>query len=233
MALVTLVIDGAEVKARKGEKLLWAALDNGFYIPNLCALRQADPPLASCRLCFVEIEGRSAPLTACTEPVKDGMVVHLNTPKVKRLRNTAFELLLSHHKLDCGHCAKNRSCELQSIASRLGLKLKLKRLRQIPCDLPIDSSHTLFTYDPNKCVLCGKCIWVCHEQGTGILDFAFKGIETRVSTIESIPLAEAGCNSCLACVAVCPVGSLVSKPGVSLEEAKVLAALATGATPQV
>jgi formate dehydrogenase major subunit/NADH-quinone oxidoreductase subunit G len=161
------------------------------------------------------------------------MVVHLNTPKVQRLRNTAFELLLSHHKLDCGHCAKNRSCELQSIASRLGLKLKLTRLRQIPRDLPVDSSHPLFTYDPNKCVLCGKCIWVCHEQGTGILDFAFKGIETRVSTIESIPLAEAGCNSCLACVAVCPVGSLVSKPGVSLEEAKVLAALATGATPQV
>ena len=231
MAKVTLIIDGVEVKAGKGEKLLWAVLDNGFYIPNLCAIRRADPPLASCRLCFVEIEGKDAPLTACTEPVDDGMVVHLNTPKVNRLRTTAFELLLSHCKLDCRNCAKNGNCELQSIASRLALKLNLKRLKRIPRDLPVDSSHPMFTYDPNKCVLCGKCIWVCHEQGTGILDFAFRGIETKVSTIGGIPLAEAGCNSCLACVAVCPVGALVAKSGVSVEDAKTVVAQLTGVSP--
>jgi len=231
MAKVTLIIDGVEVKAGKGEKLLWAVLDNGFYIPNLCAIRRADPPLASCRLCFVEIEGKDAPLTACTEPVDDGMVVHLNTPKVNRLRTTAFELLLSHCKLDCRNCAKNGNCELQSIASRLALKLKLKRLKRIPRDLPVDSSHPMFTYDPNKCVLCGKCVWVCHEQGTGILDFAFRGIETKVSTIGGIPLAEAGCNSCLACVAVCPVGALVAKSGVSVEDAKTVVAQLTGVSP--
>ena len=227
MALAKLTIDGVEMNAREGEKLLWAALDNGFYIPNLCAIRQADSPLASCRLCFVEIEGRDAPVTACTEPVKDGMLVHLDTPRVKRLRNTAFELLLSHHRIDCRNCAKSRNCELQNIASRLGLKLKLKRLRRITRDLPVDSSHTLFTYDPNKCVLCGKCVWVCHEQGTGILDLAFKGIDTRVSTVDDIPLAVAGCNGCLACVAVCPVGALVAKPGISIEETKTLVARVT------
>ncbi|HIE16997.1 MAG TPA: ferredoxin, partial [Dehalococcoidia bacterium] len=173
------------------------------------------PPFASCRLCFVEIEGRSAPVTACTEPVSDGMVIKLNTPRVKRLRNAAFELLLTHHHLDCRNCAKNRKCELQNIASQLGLKLKPKRLRHIPRELPIDSSHTLFTYDPNKCILCGKCVWVCHEQGSGILDFAFRGIDTVVSTFSGIPLAEAGCTSCLACVAVCPVGALVTKAGIA------------------
>ena len=192
------------------------ALDNGLYIPNLCAIREAHQSFASCRLCFVEIEGRDAPVTACTEPVGDGMVVHLNTAKVKRLRNTAFELLLSHHYLDCANCAKNRNCELQNTASRLSLKLKPKRLRRILRNLPVDSSHTLFTYDPNKCVLCGKCVWVCNEQGSGILDFAFRGIDTVVSTFSGMPLAEAGCTSCLACVAACPVGSLVAKPGVPL-----------------
>jgi len=229
MEPVTPCIDGIEVKAWQGERLLWVALDNGFYIPNLCAVRQADSPLASCRLCFVEIEGRRAPVTTCTEPVSDGMAVHLNTPSVQRLRNTAFELLLSHHKLDCAHCDKNRNCELQSVASHLGLKLKLTRFRRIPRDLPIDSSHPQFIYDPNKCVLCGKCVRVCNEQGTGILDFAFKGIETRVSTIDGLPLVEAGCNSCLVCVAVCPVGSLVAKPGVSVEKAKTQVAQLTGA----
>ena len=227
MAVAKLTIDGVETKAQEGEKLLWAALDNGFYIPNLCAIRQADSPLASCRLCFVEIEGRDAPVTSCTEPVKDGMSVHLDTPRVKRLRNTAFELLLSHNRIDCRNCAKSGNCELQNITPRLGLKLKLTRLRQIPRDLPVDSSHNSFTYDPNKCVLCGKCVWVCHQQGTGILDFAFKGIDTRVSTINDSPLAEAGCNGCLACVAVCPVGALIAKPGISIEEAKALVAQVT------
>jgi bidirectional [NiFe] hydrogenase diaphorase subunit len=227
MTLVTLSIDGVEVKAQKGERLLWVALDSGFYIPNLCAVRQVDIPLASCRLCFVEIEGNGAPVTACTEPVSDGMVVHLNTLRVQRLRNTAFELLLSNHKLDCRNCAKNGNCELQSIASYLGLKLKLKRFRRIPRDFPVDCSHPLFTYDPNKCVLCGKCIYVCHEQGAGILDFAFRGIETRVSTMAGVPMAEAGCNSCLACVAICPVGSLIAKPGISLDRDSALISLST------
>jgi formate dehydrogenase major subunit/NADH-quinone oxidoreductase subunit G len=224
MDRATVIIDGVEVKAKKGQKMLWAALDNGLYIPNLCAIRQADPSLASCRLCFVEIEGRKAPVTSCTEPVSDGMVVQLNTPRVKRLRKTAFELLLSHHRIDCRNCPKNKNCELQNIASSAGLKLKLQRLKQIPHELAADESHPLFTYDPTKCVLCGKCVWICHQQGTGILDFAFRGIQARISTIGGIPLAEAGCNDCLACVAVCPVGALTAKPGVSIEEAKALVA---------
>lgn len=220
MKSVTIIVEGKEVRARTEEKLLWAALDSGFYIPNLCAIRKANAQLASCRLCFVEIEGRTSPVTACTEPVRDGMVVHLNTPKVQRLRNSAFELLLSHHKLDCRNCIKNRNCELQSIASHLGLKLKLQKYRVIPRDIPIDSSHDLFTYDPNKCVLCGRCVWACRENGTGVLDFAFRGIDTIVSTIAGVPLAESGCNSCLACVTVCPVGSLAAKTGMCLTKAE-------------
>ena len=61
MKTVSLSIDGEKIKAREGDKLLWAALDNGIYIPNLCALREASEPAASCRLCFVEIEGRNDP----------------------------------------------------------------------------------------------------------------------------------------------------------------------------
>lgn len=224
--MLTLTIDGVEIRAKEGTNLLWVALDNGFYIPNLCALRNTPPPVpASCRLCFVEIEGRNAPVTACTTIVNSNMVVHLNTEKVKRVRNTAFELLLSHHPIDCAHCDKNRNCELQNIAARLGLKLKLKRFRQIPRALPIDTTHPLFYYNPNKCVLCGRCIQICQEQGTGAIDFAFRGIHTVVSTFAGKPLAEA-CqeDACLACVAVCPVGSLVFKPGVPADKIKAAAA---------
>ncbi len=220
MQSISLTIDDATIKAEAGDNLLWVALDNGFSIPNLCALRGVTPPFASCRLCFVEIEGRSSPVTACTETVRDGMAVHLNTPRVKKLRSTAFELILSHHHLDCRNCAKNRSCDLQKIAYRFGLKLKPKRLRVIPRNLPVDSSHPLFIYDLNKCILCGKCVHVCHKQGTGMLDFAFRGMHTTVTTLAGIPLADTGCDSCLDCVVICPVGALVAKPEVSLVEAK-------------
>jgi formate dehydrogenase major subunit/NADH-quinone oxidoreductase subunit G len=212
--MVTLKIDGLKVEAKEGEKILWAALDNGIYIPNLCAIREQKEPFAACRLCFVEVDGKSEPVTACTEPVVEGMIVHTNTPRVNRLRQTAFELLLSHHHLDCRNCPKNGNCELQNIARRLGFKLKLKRFRQIPKSLPIDSSHPLFTYDPNKCVLCGKCVWVCNEQSVGTLNFAFRGINSVVSTFDNTPLGESSCNSCLKCVDVCPVGALQSKASV-------------------
>ena len=220
--MITLTIDGTEIKAKEGASLLWVALDNGFYVPNLCALRDTQPPLpASCRLCFVELETRKGPITSCTTFVHDGMKVLLNTDSVKRIRNTAFELLLSHHPVDCAHCDKNRKCGLQGIAAKLGLRLKLKRFRQVPRDLPVDTSHPLFYYNPNKCVLCGRCVQICKERGTGTLDFAFRGIHTVVSTFSGVPLANA-CpgNSCLACVAVCPVGSLVVKAGISVNEAK-------------
>lgn len=187
------------------------ALDNSVYIPNLCAIREADLPFGACRLCFVEIEGRKSLVTACSEPVEEGMVVHTRTPQVDRLRRTAFELLLSHHHLDCRNCPKNKNCELQRIASRLGFKLKLQRFRPIPRSLPIDSSHPLFIYNPNKCVLCGKCVWVCQEHGIGAIDFAFRGIDTRVSTFDNVPLIDSKCDSCLQCVDVCPVGALVRK----------------------
>jgi len=209
--LVTLTIDGTEIRAPEGDRLLWAALDNGIYIPNLCAIREADLPFGACRLCFIEIEGKNAPVTACSEPVAEGMVVHTRTPKVNRLRRTAFELLLSHHHLDCRNCFKNTNCELQRIALRLGFKLKLQRFRLIPRSWPIDSSHPLFIYDPNKCVLCGKCVWVCQEHSIGAIDFAFRGIDTRVSTFDNVPLIDSKCDSCLQCVDVCPVGSLVRK----------------------
>ncbi len=208
---VVLTIDGREVRAPKGQRLLWAALDNDIYIPNLCAIREADLPFGGCRLCFVEIEGRRSAVTACSQFVENGMVVHTATPKAKRLRRTAFELLLSHHHLDCRNCAKNRKCDLQRIAAREGFKLKLERYRRIPRSLPVDSSHLLFVYDPNKCVLCGRCVWVCHEHGIGSIDFAHRGLDTKVSTFDNIPMIDSSCDSCLACVRVCPVGSLVEK----------------------
>ena len=209
---VSLTIDGEEIRAVEGEKVLWAALDNGIYIPNLCAIREQSVPSAACRLCFVEVEGKEMPVTACTEPVKEGMVVNTKGPKALRLARTGLELLLASHPVDCAHCLKSGSCELQKIAKHLGVKLNTKRFRKILPELSIDTSSPLFTYDPNKCVLCGRCVWVCQEKlGVEEISFAYRGFQRMVTTFGDEPMGKSGCQDCAECVAVCPVGALVFK----------------------
>jgi bidirectional [NiFe] hydrogenase diaphorase subunit len=216
MKKVSLTIDGKEVKARQGEKILWAALDNGIYIPNLCARRDASEPDASCRLCWVEVEGKSKPVTACTETVEQGMVINTRGPAALRLARTALELLLASNEVDCANCAKSGSCELQKIATHLKVKLKTKRFRKLLRKLPVDSSSPVFIYDPNKCVLCGRCIWVCRERlGIGALGFAHRGFARVVTTFGDEPIGQSECQECSECVVACPTGALSfkDKPG--------------------
>ncbi len=211
MKTISLTIDDKKIAAREGENLLWAALDNGIYIPNLCALRDKSEPSASCRLCFVEVEGYSQPVTACTEPVREGMVVNTKGAKALRLARAGLELLLASHPVDCAHCLANRSCELQKIAAHLRIRLKSKHFRKILRELPIDDSHPQITYDPNKCVLCGRCVWMCRYKGAGVLGFAHRGFERVVTTFGDEPLGESKCLDCGECVSVCPTGALVFK----------------------
>jgi formate dehydrogenase major subunit/NADH-quinone oxidoreductase subunit G len=212
MKEVSLTIDGKKIKAAEGEKILWVAIDHGIYIPNLCALRDKAEPFAACRLCFVEVEGKEEPVTACTEPVEEGMVVHTRGEMALRLARTSAELLIASHPINCGHCLKNRTCELQGIAKHLGIKLKTKRFRKLERNLPIDESSFFFTYDPNKCLLCGKCVWVCQERsGIGAIGFTRRGFKRMASTFQDKPIAESICNQCKECVKVCPVGALTFK----------------------
>jgi len=213
MKTVSLTIDGKEITAPEGEKVLWAALDNDIYIPNLCAIREREEPFAACRLCFVEIEGYPKPVTSCTEPVREGMVVNTRGEKAQRLARTSLELMLSDHDLDCAHCPANKSCELQKIARHLGVKLVSKKLRfkKFERELPVDSSGPLFVYDPNKCVLCGRCVWVCEKQGTSDIGFAYRGFQRMVTSFYDEPIGQSACGDCQECVDVCPVGALSFK----------------------
>lgn len=214
MRKVSLIIDGKRITAGEGEKLLWAALDNGIYIPNLCALRDKTEPAAACRLCFVEIEGRKHPVTACTETVTEGMVVNTRGERALRLARNAFELIMASHPVDCAHCAANGACELQKIARHLKARLKPKRFKKLLRELPVDDSNPLFTYDPNKCVLCGRCVWVCRQRlGIGMLGFAHRGFQRIVTTFGDEPFGNFRCQECGECVNVCPSGALAFKEG--------------------
>lgn len=209
---VTITIDDKKITAIEGEKLLWTALNNDIYIPHLCGVKDEERPNASCRLCFVEIEGMPNPVTSCTVPVSEGMVVKTRTPRVDRLVSTGFELLLSNHRLGCAKCGKNGSCELQKIAKERKLKLKLTRLRNLVQKTEVDDSCKTFTFDPSRCVLCGQCVRADQKQAkVGAIGFVKRGFDRKVSTFGEVKLADSCCTECGACVEACPVGALTKK----------------------
>jgi len=212
MKKIRLLIDGKEIECSEGERLLWVALENGIYIPNLCMTREMAEPNGACRLCFVEAKGETSPVTACTTMVKEGMVVNTKGAEALRLVRTAFELILSNHPVDCAHCLKSGSCELQKIAKHLGVKLNAKRFKKFLRDLPIDETSPVFIYDPNKCVLCGKCVWHCQERlGIKAIGFAYRGFHRWVTTFDDEPVGSSECKDRFELAEVCPVGAFAAK----------------------
>ncbi|MGZ3525243.1 MAG: 2Fe-2S iron-sulfur cluster-binding protein [Thermodesulfobacteriota bacterium] len=212
MKTIHLSIDGKEVECFEGETLLWAALDHAIYIPHLCISREMAEPSGACRLCFVETEGEPLPVTACTTRAREGMVVNTKGTKALRLARTAFELILSNHPVDCAHCLKSGSCELQKIAKHLRIKLNTKRFKKFLRDRPIDESSSAFIYEPNKCVLCGQCVWYCQEHlDAGTIGFAYRGFERWVTTFGNEPVGLSECGNRIELAEICPVGAFVAK----------------------
>ncbi len=209
---ITMTIDGKTVEALKGVTVLEAAQSVGIYIPTLCY----DPdlnPYGACRLCVVEIEGMRGLLTSCTTMATQEMVVRTNTQKVNKSRQITMELIIANHQGDCLTCSKNQNCELQEIARYLGIDdSRFERLRRSDRNLPKDTSNPAFDFDPNKCILCAKCVRACQEIAcVGAIDIAFRGYDARVSAFGNKSIVESVCESCGECVSRCPTGALVPK----------------------
>jgi NADH dehydrogenase/NADH:ubiquinone oxidoreductase subunit G len=209
--MVMLTVDGRRIEAAEGAVLLEACLENDIFVPNLCFLKASEAARASCRMCFVAVEGKPDPVPACTTAVAEGMVVHTDTPAVRRLQRAALKLLLSVHDIDCKNCPANKRCELQRLARFLKTGLNAKPLETRLKAVAVDDSHPYLVHYPNRCVLCGKCIAVCAGKGHhAALTFAKRGLETVVSAYGQ--QAEGlSCPTCGACADICPVGALALK----------------------
>ena len=178
--MLNVTIDGIKVQVKEGSTILQAAQSVGIEIPTLCYLKDLTPE-ASCRICLVEIEGNPKLFTACSTPVAEGNVIHTKSGKVIAARRSVLDLMLSTHRADCFSCAKNGECQLQNLCYEYGVeKTSYEGVRN---DYPIDDSNEFFTYDPQQCILCQRCVNVCQKlHGESAIGIVNRGFKAKIAT---------------------------------------------------
>ena len=190
---VKVTIDGKEAAVPAGITLIDAAAHAGIHIPNLCYMKGMKG-VGACRLCLVEVEGLKAPVIACNTKVREGMIINTRTDRVQEVRKFVIDLILSMHPLDCMTCTKSGVCNLQRYAYEF--ELKESSFERKKFGYPVDAANPFIKREPDYCILCGRCVRVCKEQGTDVLDFMGRGIELKVVTAKDKPLQESGCTFC-------------------------------------
>ena len=207
---MSITINGKEIEVTAGETVLKAARRAGIEIPHLCSLDWAPSPSASCRLCVVEVEGAPRLQTSCTLEARDGMSVRTHTPRLLKARRAILELLIASHPQDCLTCVRGGGCELADLAGDLGVRER--RYVGAVKEHAMDISSPALWRDPNKCVLCGRCVTMCHDvQGVGAIDFTGRGFRTKVAPGFSVGLNVSACVYCGQCARVCPTGAIVER----------------------
>ncbi|MGA9349717.1 MAG: FAD-dependent oxidoreductase [Anaerolineae bacterium] len=259
---ITLTIDDCEVKAKPGMTVLEAADAADVYIPRLCShpnlptskgLKpivavyrgdervegdEPDREFDGCQLCVVEIEGMEGYPTSCNTPVEPGMVVHTDTPELRKLRMDNLLPFLADHPHSCLTCAQREgcsrtqcssnvpeierccpklgNCEVQAVAEYVGIREDIPRY--IHPGYPVLDEEPLFVRDYNLCIGCTRCVRACRElRGVDVLGFVFKDGKVVVGTVNP-SLAESACRFCTACVEVCPTGALMDKRAIKVAE---------------
>ena len=203
--MVNLTIDGKAISVEENTTIMEAAAANGIPIPKLCYLKGINE-IAACRVCVVELEGKDRLITSCNNVAKDGMVIHTNSPKVRRHRRTTVEMILSQHDCECVTCPRSGNCSLQKVANDLNIfdnPYKSEIERQ-----PWNKNFPLIR-DSSKCIKCMSCVQVCDKiQGLSVWDVEGTGSRTTINVGGHRCIEEADCSLCGQCITHCPVGAL-------------------------
>ncbi|MBN1124922.1 MAG: iron hydrogenase small subunit [Sedimentisphaerales bacterium] len=206
---ITIHINNKPYTVDSGQTIMQAADKLGFHIPRLCY----HPKLSiegACRVCIVEVEGMKNYVASCSFPVNDGMKIHTNTTELRRARRDIVELILDNHPLDCHTCDRNGTCELQRLSYSMGIKARHFEGERKHYDE--DLSSRAVVRNPNKCILCGRCVRICSEvQNVHNLSQAHRGFRTVVMPAYNMPFSESVCTACGQCINVCPTAAFVEK----------------------
>ena len=221
--MITLTINNRKIQAKPGSSILEAAQAAGEKIPTLCHIKELFPS-GACRMCVVEVKGKPNLTPSCAFPAEEGMEIQTRSPRVITARRTIIELLLASHPFDCLTCPKNGYCELQSLASEYGIDRVPFQGKTRHHDT--DFSSPAIIREPDKCILCGRCVRICEEiQGVAAIDFTRRGFDTMVLPPFEKDLSETTCVNCGQCTLACPTGALhevraVEKVMMTMQEGK-------------
>jgi len=207
--MIKLIINNKEVQAEEGTTIFTAAKQNNILIPHFCYLENVHKS-GSCRICVVEVEGSKNLMASCVTEVREGMVVHTNTERVRNVRKIIYELMLSDHNKECLSCWRNQNCELQELGNTI--QIDEYRYEGVRSKDFIDDSSPSIVRDNSKCILCRRCVTICNEvQGVGLMNPHHRGFSTFIGPSEEELLGDSICANCGQCVLVCPVGALKEK----------------------
>ncbi len=208
--MISLTINGEKVSVKKGSTILEAAKSVGVDIPTFCHDKRLIGP-GACRICVVEVKGARSLVASCTTPANDGMEIETHSEEVMESRRDILNLLWSNHDNDCLTCSKAGNCKLQDYCYEYDIKSEGGLFKK-SLSGEVDDSNKFYTFNRDKCILCGKCVRVCDElQGTGAIGFSQRGFVTHISHPFEAGMENSACVSCGNCVNVCPTGALTEK----------------------
>ena len=203
--MVNLKIDGIALSVEEGTTVMKAASSIGIEIPHLCYLEGINE-ISACKVCVVEMYGKSKLITACNSPVEEGMIIFTNSPKVRSVRRTNVELILSQHDCHCATCVRSGNCNLQKLSNDLGI-LEVPYKEEVP-DTPWDHNFPLIR-DSRKCIKCMRCVQICDKvQGLHVWDVQNTGSRTTVDVAGNKTIDCSDCTLCGQCITHCPTGAL-------------------------
>jgi len=206
---VTITLDGVEVSGYSGMTILDLARESGVDIPTLCHDRYL-APTGACRLCIVEDESSGNLLASCVAPIRPGMVINTQSPRVMERRKLLVQLMLASHPDSCLVCDKGNQCQLRKLGAEMGIGLV--ELQRIPQLAAIQEVNPFIERDLSRCILCAKCIRVDQELVVeGAIDYIGRGFTAKPATLNNMPLENSECTFCGTCVAHCPTGALMEK----------------------